>query len=72
MRSVTTGPTGGDLISITKGLAAGETVVVDGADQLRDGASIIAARRIATARGGGAGGDTGRSGQGQQRHRPGG
>src|ERR1700733_5987255 len=41
MRGVTTGPTSGDLVSITKGLATGERVVVDGADQLRDGAKIV-------------------------------
>ncbi len=41
MRAVTAGPTSGDLVSITKGLAIGERVVVDGADQLRDGAKIV-------------------------------
>jgi membrane fusion protein, multidrug efflux system len=41
MRAVTPGPSSGDLISITKGLQAGERVVVDGADQLRDGARVI-------------------------------
>jgi len=41
MRTVSTGPTDGNSISIVKGLAAGETVVTDGADQLRDGASVL-------------------------------
>jgi multidrug efflux system membrane fusion protein len=41
MRTVTTGPTDGNDIAITKGLTAGETVVTDGADQLRDGAKIL-------------------------------
>jgi multidrug efflux system membrane fusion protein len=41
MRAVTTGPSSGDLVSITKGLALGERVVVDGADQLRDGARVV-------------------------------
>jgi membrane fusion protein, multidrug efflux system len=41
MRAVTTGPTSGDLVSITKGLSTGERVVVDGADQLRDGAKVM-------------------------------
>jgi membrane fusion protein, multidrug efflux system len=41
MRSVNVGPSSADLISITKGLQPGETVVVDGADQLRDGAHVI-------------------------------
>ncbi len=41
MRTVVTGPTDGNLIAITKGLTAGETVVTDGADQLRDGAKVL-------------------------------
>jgi multidrug efflux system membrane fusion protein len=41
MRTVTTGPTDGNNIAIMKGLTAGETVVTDGADQLRDGASVL-------------------------------
>ncbi|HEX4376017.1 MAG TPA: efflux RND transporter periplasmic adaptor subunit, partial [Steroidobacteraceae bacterium] len=40
MRAVVTGPTSADLVSIKTGLTAGETVVVDGADQLRDGARV--------------------------------
>jgi multidrug efflux system membrane fusion protein len=41
MRPVVTGPTAGDVVAISKGLIAGQTVVVDGADQLRDGAKIM-------------------------------
>jgi multidrug efflux system membrane fusion protein len=41
MRTVVTGPTDGDQIAIMKGLAAGETVVTDGADQLREGAKVL-------------------------------
>jgi multidrug efflux system membrane fusion protein len=41
MRGVTPGPSSGDLVSISKGLRTGERVVVDGADQLRDGAHVI-------------------------------
>jgi multidrug efflux system membrane fusion protein len=41
MRTVTTGPTDGNDIAITKGLTPGETVVTDGADQLRDGATVL-------------------------------
>ncbi|MDE2052187.1 MAG: efflux RND transporter periplasmic adaptor subunit [Gammaproteobacteria bacterium] len=41
MRTVSTGPTDGNNIAITKGLTPGETVVTDGADQLRDGASVL-------------------------------
>lgn len=40
-RSVVTGPTAGNMISIRSGLQLGETVVVDGADQLRDGAHVL-------------------------------
>jgi multidrug efflux system membrane fusion protein len=63
MRSVKTGPSSGDLISVTSGLQPGETVVVDGADQLRDGARVILPG--AGAPGGGADG----AGQGQRAHR---
>ncbi len=41
MRQVVAGPSAGDLVAITKGLISGQTVVVDGADQLRDGAKIM-------------------------------
>jgi multidrug efflux system membrane fusion protein len=41
MRTVTTGPTDGNDIAVTKGLTPGETVVTDGADQLRDGAKVL-------------------------------
>jgi multidrug efflux system membrane fusion protein len=41
MRQVVAGPTAGDMVAISKGLAGGQTVVVDGADQLRDGARIM-------------------------------
>jgi multidrug efflux system membrane fusion protein len=41
MRAVKTGPSSGDVISVTSGLQPGDTVVVDGADQLRDGARVI-------------------------------
>jgi len=41
MRTVTTGPTEGNNIAIMKGLTVGQTVVTDGADQLRDGASVL-------------------------------
>jgi membrane fusion protein, multidrug efflux system len=40
MRPIVTGPSSADLVSVTKGLKRGDTVVVDGADQLRDGAKI--------------------------------
>ena len=41
MRTVTTGVTDGDKVAITNGLKPGETVVVDGADRLKDGATVL-------------------------------
>jgi multidrug efflux system membrane fusion protein len=41
MRAVTTGPTDGDKVAVTSGVAPGETVVVDGTDRLKDGASVL-------------------------------
>ncbi len=40
VRTLTLGPTEGDTVSVTKGLSAGDRVVVDGADRLRDGATV--------------------------------
>ncbi len=40
VRVVKLGQTDGDYVAITSGLAAGDRVVVDGADRLRDGASV--------------------------------
>jgi len=40
LRYVSTGPSVGELISIRSGLSVGETVVVDGAEQLKDGALV--------------------------------
>jgi multidrug efflux system membrane fusion protein len=40
MRTVTLGPTDGTNVAIAGGLKAGDTVVVDGADRLRDGSEV--------------------------------
>jgi multidrug efflux system membrane fusion protein len=40
MRTIILGPTDGTKTSITKGLKVGETVVIDGADRLRDGSQV--------------------------------
>jgi membrane fusion protein, multidrug efflux system len=40
VRKVTLGPTGGDRIAIQEGLSPGERVVIDGADKLRNGATV--------------------------------
>lgn len=40
MRAVKTGTTDGDKVAINDGLSPGETVVIDGADRLKDGARV--------------------------------
>ncbi|MEI9995819.1 MAG: efflux RND transporter periplasmic adaptor subunit [Rhizomicrobium sp.] len=64
-RAVTLGPGDATHVSITKGLKPGDTVVIDGADRLRDGATVTLPNATApvaapSAAGGGAaaGGDT--------------
>jgi multidrug efflux system membrane fusion protein len=54
MHPVVSGPTAGDVVAITKGLTSGQTVVVDGADQLRDGAKIMLPGTAAPGTNGGA------------------
>lgn len=41
MRTVTAGVTDGDKVQITQGLKPGDTVVVDGADRLTDGSTVV-------------------------------
>ncbi len=71
-RDVVTGPANGKLTTITSGLAAGDKVVVDGVDRLRDGAKVKVAEAAA---GTGApetnegGGGAGEGGAGGHRHR---
>jgi multidrug efflux system membrane fusion protein len=43
IRLITVGPTNGDTVAVTSGLKAGDRVVVDGTDKLRDGAKVDAA-----------------------------
>jgi membrane fusion protein, multidrug efflux system len=45
VRSVTLGPGDATNIAVTQGLAPGETVVVDGADKLKDGAKVLVRQR---------------------------
>jgi multidrug efflux system membrane fusion protein len=54
MRQVKPGPTEAEMTAIESGLAAGERVVVDGVDRLREGAKV----QVADKRGGGAPGAT--------------
>ncbi len=49
VRTLTLGPADGDIISVEKGLSAGERVVTDGADRLRDGSSVVVASGGASA-----------------------
>lgn len=49
VRQVETGPTAGETVAIREGLDAGQTLVVDGADRLRDGAAVKIAGRPAPA-----------------------
>ncbi len=56
-RPVTLGPSAGDRIAVLRGLQAGESVVVDGADKLKDGAKVAlrpASAAAASPPGGGA------------------
>lgn len=75
IQPVALGQTNGDHVAITKGLKAGDTVVVDGADRLRDGARVVlpgealpppgvANQQGAGRRGGRRGAGAGRGGQG--------
>jgi|SRR5579862_173959 len=61
MRYVTTGPSTGNMISIRSGLQVGDTVVVDGADQLRDGA-VVDVQGSSTTGGAGNSGGAGNNG----------
>ena len=58
VRPVTTGPTTGDMISIRSGLQIGDTVVTQGADQLREGA-VVNIQSASAASGGGSAPDMG-------------
>jgi multidrug efflux system membrane fusion protein len=68
MRPVVAGPSAGDLVAITKGLTSGQTVVVDGADQLRDGAKIMLPQAPGTGSSGSSD-SSGSSGNSGQHHR---
>jgi multidrug efflux system membrane fusion protein len=59
--TVKTGPGTGETTSIVSGLSAGQTVVTDGGDRLRDGASVTLPRGAAAGAGGKGGGKAGAS-----------
>jgi len=62
VRQVSTGPVDGNITAINSGLSAGERVVTDGTDRLRDGVKVIMASEGGGTPGGAPGGA---SGQGQ-------
>lgn len=64
VRKVTLGPGDANNVSLTQGLKPGETVVVDGADKLKDGAKVL----LRQAGGAPASGHGQHSGQGGHRH----
>jgi multidrug efflux system membrane fusion protein len=55
LRPVTTGPTEGQLTAVTQGLQAGERVITDGVDRIREGAKVEVTEPGAGLRGGGGG-----------------
>ena len=70
VRTVTLGPGDATNIAITQGLKPGETVVVDGADKLKDGAKVVLRQASGASGGASAGGAAAGSnapGQGQQK-----
>jgi multidrug efflux system membrane fusion protein len=62
VRQVSTGPVDGNITAINSGLSAGERVVTDGTDRLRDGVKVLIAGEGGSAPSGAPGGA---SGQGQ-------
>jgi len=73
VRQITTSAVDGNMTAVTSGLSAGERVVIDGTDRLRDGLQVIVAsengQRTAPA-GTRAGSGSQNRGQGQQSGRP--
>jgi len=71
VRNVTVGPGDANNLTITAGLKPGDTVVVDGADRLKDGAKVLVRQGGAARPGAGAaahpGSDAGTPAAGQQR-----
>ena len=55
LRPVTVGPTEGQLTAVTQGLQAGERVITDGVDRIREGAKVEVTEPGAGLRGGGRG-----------------
>jgi multidrug efflux system membrane fusion protein len=70
VRPVTLGPGDATNVSIAQGLKPGETVVVDGADKLKEGAQVLVRQSTASGVSGSVKGQGRSRGQGQsgQRH----
>jgi multidrug efflux system membrane fusion protein len=73
-RPVKVGPGSAETVSIVSGLALGETVITDGGDRLKDGATVVLPGQRPGAGGPGHGhwGAGGGAGGGHHHHRPGG
>ena len=67
-RPVKVGPGTSETVSIVQGLQAGETVITEGGDRLRDGGPVILPGQSGRGGAGGAGGAGGHGGHGGQRH----
>jgi membrane fusion protein, multidrug efflux system len=71
VRKVTLGPGTATDISITDGLKPGESVVIDGADKLKEGAKVLVRAAPGTGTAPPAAPPPAARGSGQHRHRPG-
>jgi membrane fusion protein, multidrug efflux system len=67
VRQIKIGPTDGTMTAVESGLKAGDRVVVDGSDRLRDGIKVniteMDGKPVATKAGGGQAGQNGNSGR---------
>ena len=71
VRMVTRGQATTDMVEIRAGLEAGEQVITEGADRLKEGAKVtLAGDKPAGARGAGAGGAAGANGERRHRRQP--
>jgi multidrug efflux system membrane fusion protein len=64
IRPITPGPISGDVVAVEQGLKAGEQVVIDGADKLRQGAKVESATTSGSVPRKGGGGAVGPSANG--------
>lgn len=70
MRPVVLGPATSDTVAIESGLSAGEKIVIEGVDRLRDGAQVELASPESRQRGEGHGGPGGPNGERRERKKP--